>query len=106
MRGKTKLSFVNDEAEFKQIKFSETSYKNGKCRFYLAVLILDQLDNERPLQSFVSSQIFLESRKKTFPEKIITLRQDDTTEQRTQLFYPFLPIATEIILEKGVKSLN
>ncbi len=29
MRGKTKLSFVNDEAEFKQIKFSETSYKNG-----------------------------------------------------------------------------
>eukprot|EP01006_Ploeotia_vitrea_P037259 TRINITY_DN66108_c0_g1_i1.p1 TRINITY_DN66108_c0_g1~~TRINITY_DN66108_c0_g1_i1.p1 ORF type:complete len:103 (+),score=8.84 TRINITY_DN66108_c0_g1_i1:223-531(+) len=49
LRGKTVLPFQNDEAEFKQVKFSETSYKNGKCRFYLAVLILDALDEEKPI---------------------------------------------------------
>jgi len=77
LRGKTSLNFLNDEAEFKQVKFSETSYKNGKCRFYLAVLIMDAMDEEKPIQSFLSPSIFLESRRKTFPEKIMTMRSSN-----------------------------
>ena len=47
MRGKWKLGFMNDEVEFKQIKFSETSYKNGvKKKTTYTSLLLPELSSE------------------------------------------------------------
>jgi hypothetical protein len=68
LRGKTVHNFTNNSIEFKQIKFSETSYKNSKCEFYLAVVIRDVSASNSVLRVLISTPIYLESRKKTFPE--------------------------------------
>lgn len=63
----------NSCLKFKKLKFTETSHNNKKCNFCLILIVKNLQLTEPILQIFVSTSFILESRKPTFPEKIIAM---------------------------------